>query len=142
MPPSCEGVGVHELYARFRSAWRRRPRSSPRQARVPKTPLSRSQADRLEAENADLAGRERSAVLELYALETRLARADRRAQALQAAAAEVERDRAEAERRLDFVRANLASAEVNLADRLRLLYVEESPTRSKSSSALRSLDER
>ena len=32
MPPSCEGVRVHELYARFRSAWRRRPRSSPQGA--------------------------------------------------------------------------------------------------------------
>ena len=101
----------------------------------------RSQADRLEAENADLAGRERSAVLELYALETRLARADRRVQALRAAAAEVERDRAEAERRLDFVRANLASAEVNLADRLRLLYVEGEPDPIEILLGARSLDE-
>jgi 3D (Asp-Asp-Asp) domain-containing protein/peptidoglycan hydrolase CwlO-like protein len=81
----------------------------------------------LAAENADLASRERSAVLELYALETRLARADRRVAALRIEAAEVAQDRRAAEQRLDLVRANLATAEENLAERLRLLYVEGDP---------------
>ena len=101
----------------------------------------RSQADRLEAENADLAGRERSAVLELYALETRLARADRRVKALRSAAAEVERDRAAAEQRLDLVRANLAAAESNLGERLRLLYVEGEPDPLEVLLGAASLDE-
>jgi 3D (Asp-Asp-Asp) domain-containing protein/peptidoglycan hydrolase CwlO-like protein len=81
----------------------------------------------LAAENADLASRERSAVLELYALETRLARADRRVAALRIQAAEVAEARRAAEQRLDLVRANLATAEGNLAERLRLLYVEGDP---------------
>jgi 3D (Asp-Asp-Asp) domain-containing protein/peptidoglycan hydrolase CwlO-like protein len=84
----------------------------------------RDRADELEAKNGELAGRERSAVLELYALESRLSRADRRVDALRAAADAVERKRATAADHLDVVRANLAAAQANLADRLRLLYVE------------------
>jgi peptidoglycan DL-endopeptidase CwlO len=87
----------------------------------------RSQADRLEAENAGLAAKERSAVLELYALATRLTRADRRVQALRTEAAEVTRQRETAERHLGLVRGNLATAERVLADRLRTLYVEGEP---------------
>ena len=56
---------------------RRAPDALRARARAILTPL-RDRAQQLEAENADLAGRERSAVLDLYALETRLARADRR----------------------------------------------------------------
>jgi 3D (Asp-Asp-Asp) domain-containing protein len=101
----------------------------------------RSQADRLEAENADLANRERSAVLELYALETRLARADRRVTALRSRAAQVELERAAAERRLDLVRSNLAIAQANLAERLRLLYVEGEPDPLEVLLGASSLDE-
>lgn len=101
----------------------------------------RSQAERLEAENADLASRERSAVLELYALETRLARADRRVSALRIEAAEVEQDRRAAEQRLHLVRANLAAAQANLAERLRLLYVEGDPDPLEVLLGARSLDE-
>jgi 3D (Asp-Asp-Asp) domain-containing protein len=101
----------------------------------------RTEADRLEEENADLAARERSAVLELYALETKLARADRRVVSLRNAAAAVERERAEAERRLDLVRANLAAAEENLAERLRVLYVEGDPDPLELLLGAGSLDE-
>jgi peptidoglycan DL-endopeptidase CwlO len=101
----------------------------------------RSQADRLKAENADLADRERSAMLELYALETRLARADRRVEVLRAHAAQVERERAAAARRLDFVRANFATAQANLDERLRLLYVEGQPDPLEVLLGASSLDE-
>jgi peptidoglycan DL-endopeptidase CwlO len=87
----------------------------------------RSQADRLEAENAGLAAKERSAVLELYALGTRLTKADRRVQALRAEVAEVSRQREATERRLALVRSSLVTAEGALADRLRALYVEGEP---------------
>jgi 3D (Asp-Asp-Asp) domain-containing protein len=87
----------------------------------------RSQADRLEARNAGLAAKERSAVLELYALGSQLARADRRVQALENEAAEVARQREAAERRLGIVRASLVTAERVLADRLTTLYVEGDP---------------
>jgi 3D (Asp-Asp-Asp) domain-containing protein len=87
----------------------------------------RSQADRLEARNAGLAAKERSALLELYALGTRLTRADRRVQALRSEAAEVARQRHAAERHLALVRTSLSTAERVLADRLRTLYVEGDP---------------
>jgi 3D (Asp-Asp-Asp) domain-containing protein len=87
----------------------------------------RNQADRLEARNAELADRERSAVLELYALGSRLSRADERVSALRRRAAEVEAARAAAERRLDFMRATLDEAQRRLAERLRALYVEGNP---------------
>jgi peptidoglycan DL-endopeptidase CwlO len=87
----------------------------------------RSQTERLEAQNAGLAAKERSAVLELYALGTRLARADRRVQALRNEAAELTRQREAAEQRLGIVRTSLATAEHALADRLRTLYVEGDP---------------
>lgn len=101
----------------------------------------RDQAQQLEAENADLAGRERSAVLDLYALETRLARADRRLAALRAAAAEVESRRAATERRLEIVRSSLAAAEESLAERLRTLYVEGDPDPVEILLGAGSLDE-
>jgi 3D (Asp-Asp-Asp) domain-containing protein/chromosome segregation ATPase len=101
----------------------------------------RSQADRLEAENASLAAQERSAVLELYALETKLARADRRVESLRSAAAELERERGEAERRLDLVRANLTAAQMNLAHRLRRLYMQGDPDPLELLLGAGSLDE-
>jgi 3D (Asp-Asp-Asp) domain-containing protein/peptidoglycan hydrolase CwlO-like protein len=104
-------------------------------------PSLRDEAARLEAENADLASRERSAVLELYALETRLARADRRVAELRARATEVERERGAAQERLALVRANLGAAEANLADRLRLLYVEGHPDPLEVLLGAQSLDE-
>lgn len=101
----------------------------------------RDQAQQLEAENAELAGRERSAVLDLYALETRLARTDRRLAALRGAAAEVEDRRAATERRLQIVRNSLAAAEESLAERLRTLYVEGDPDPVEILLGARSLDE-
>jgi peptidoglycan DL-endopeptidase CwlO len=87
----------------------------------------RGEADRLHTENAELADRERSAVLELYALQNRLARADRRADLLMREAAKVEAKRAAAAKRLELVRASLVEAERELAERLRVLYVEGDP---------------
>ncbi|HEY7196208.1 MAG TPA: 3D domain-containing protein [Gaiellaceae bacterium] len=74
-----------------------------------------------------LASRERSAVLELFALQSRLARADKRVAELRARAAEVAAERAAAEDRLALVRSNLVDAQKALGDRLRTLYVEGNP---------------
>jgi peptidoglycan DL-endopeptidase CwlO len=101
----------------------------------------RSQADQLEAQDADPAARERSAVLDLFALETKLGRADQRVAALQGAAAEVEQKRTAAEERLVLVRSNLAAGQANLAERLRLLYVEGDPDPLEVLLGARSLDE-
>ncbi len=101
----------------------------------------RERAQELQAENADLAGRERSAVLELYALESHLAQADRRVDALKSAAAEAERERAATERRLELVRQSLAAAEAGLAEHLRALYVEGNPDPLELLLGAQSLDE-
>ena len=80
-------------------------------------------------------------MLELYALESRLARADRRVDALRSAAEEAERERAATERRLQLVRRSLAAAEASLAEHLRALYVEGDPDPLEILLGARSLDE-
>jgi peptidoglycan DL-endopeptidase CwlO len=87
----------------------------------------RDRAGALETQNAGLEDRERSAVLELYALATRLGAADVRIATLHAAATKVEREQAAARTRLTLVRDNLAAAQVGLAERLRALYVQGDP---------------
>jgi 3D (Asp-Asp-Asp) domain-containing protein len=66
-------------------------------------------------------------VLELYALESRLGRAQARLAGLRAQTAEVERDEAAARRNLAVLRSNLSEANARLADRLRQLYTESDP---------------
>lgn len=87
----------------------------------------RSQADRLQSRNAYIAGRERSAALELYALQSKLTRTENRVGELERRTAELERRRAEAERHLALVKATLSEAERQLDSRLRTLYVEGDP---------------
>ena len=84
----------------------------------------RGEADRLRSVNVAVAARSRSALLELYALESRLTRAERRVAALTRQAAAVERRQASARTRLRIVRATLREAEARLALRLRQLYIE------------------
>jgi peptidoglycan DL-endopeptidase CwlO len=81
-------------------------------------------ADRLRAENAGLATKSEQALLRLYSLDTRLRQAERRIAALEARSAELERAQAAAEDQLEIARANMATAQGRLGQRLRQLYVE------------------
>jgi peptidoglycan DL-endopeptidase CwlO len=84
----------------------------------------RSEAERLREQNDSLAARSRSALLDLYSLERRLARAEGRVATLEARRAALEREEAAAERRLRIARADLAEAERRLGLRLSELYVQ------------------
>jgi cystine transport system substrate-binding protein len=76
----------------------------------------------LRADGAELAARSRSAVLELYGLESELATAQSRLVSLQARAAVVTSRRATTQRRLGIARQTYTIAERHLAGRLRALY--------------------
>jgi cystine transport system substrate-binding protein len=82
----------------------------------------REQASQLSQQNADLAGRSRSALLDLYALDSKLARERTRLVALRARTSEVRAERAAAEQRLTVARHSLSVAQRSLAERLQLLY--------------------
>jgi 3D (Asp-Asp-Asp) domain-containing protein/peptidoglycan hydrolase CwlO-like protein len=83
-----------------------------------------SDADRLRAQNASLASRAQQALLDLYALESKLGRAERRAAALESRAASLERREAAAQRQLELARRDVAAADARLAGRLQALYIE------------------
>jgi 3D (Asp-Asp-Asp) domain-containing protein/predicted nucleic acid-binding Zn-ribbon protein len=83
----------------------------------------RSEAERLREQNDSLAARSRAALLDLYSLERRLARAEARVAALHARRAALEREEASAQRRLRIARADLAEAERHLGLRLSELYM-------------------
>jgi peptidoglycan DL-endopeptidase CwlO len=85
---------------------------------------SQGDADRLRTQNASLASRAQQALLELYALETRLGRAERRAEALEQRAAALERREAAAQRQLEIARRDVTEADQRLAGRLQALYIE------------------
>jgi cystine transport system substrate-binding protein len=82
-------------------------------------------AAELRADGAELAARSRSAVLELYGLDSRLASAQARLVSLQARAAVVTSRRATVQRRLGIARQTYAIAERHLAGRLRALYEQD-----------------
>ena len=84
----------------------------------------RSEAERLRAENDSIAARSQSALLDLYSLERRLARAEARVTDLRSREAALERDRAAAQHRLQIARADVAEAERRLGLRLSDLYVQ------------------
>jgi peptidoglycan DL-endopeptidase CwlO len=81
-------------------------------------------ADRLRAENASLASRAQQALLDLYALESKLGRAERRAAALERRADALERREAAAQRQLELARRDVTAADARLAGRLQALYIE------------------
>lgn len=83
----------------------------------------RSEAERLREQNDSLAAQSRTALLDLYSLERRLARAESRVATLHARRAVLEREEAAAQRRLQIARADLAEAERQLGLRLSELYV-------------------
>jgi peptidoglycan DL-endopeptidase CwlO len=84
----------------------------------------RTAAEQLRAENDSLAAQARNALLDLYSLERRLARAEGRVAALRGRKAELERAQAAAERRLELARADLGEAQRRLSIRLQQLYVQ------------------
>jgi 3D (Asp-Asp-Asp) domain-containing protein/peptidoglycan hydrolase CwlO-like protein len=84
----------------------------------------RSEAERLRAESRGLAVEAQEALLELYALESSLARAERRLAALEERQEGLEREEASARARLRIARSDLSEAERRLAARLQTLYVE------------------
>jgi 3D (Asp-Asp-Asp) domain-containing protein/peptidoglycan hydrolase CwlO-like protein len=66
----------------------------------------------------------RQTLLDLYALESKLGRAERRVAVLEERAAALERREDAARRQLELARQAVAQADERLADRLRALYVE------------------
>jgi 3D (Asp-Asp-Asp) domain-containing protein/peptidoglycan hydrolase CwlO-like protein len=76
----------------------------------------------LTQQNADLAARSRGAVLELYSLDSRLARERTRLVELRVQTAEVKGELASARQRLRVARHTLKVSERSLAARLQLLY--------------------
>ena len=93
-------------------------------ARADDPAMLQSEVERLRAQNTGLAARSQEALLDLYALETRLARAQQRLDALGARRAALEREEAAARSRLELARAGVAEAEQQLGNRLRQLYVQ------------------
>lgn len=110
-------------------------------ARADDPGMLRSQGDQLRSENAALADREQAAVLELYALESRLARAERRLVALRTRLQQLATRRDEARRNLRILRGALALAEDQLGERLRALYIDGDPDPLAILLGSRSLDE-
>jgi 3D (Asp-Asp-Asp) domain-containing protein/peptidoglycan hydrolase CwlO-like protein len=84
----------------------------------------RSEAEQLRAESRGLEVEAQEALLELYALESGLARAERRLAVLAERQDGVEREEASARAQLRIARNDLSEAERRLATRLQTLYVE------------------
>ncbi len=82
----------------------------------------RERASQLSQQNADLAGRSRSALLDLYALDSKLASERTRLVALRIRTSEIRAERAAAQQRLAVARHSLSSSQFALARRLQLLY--------------------
>lgn len=82
----------------------------------------RARAQALTQQNSALAARSRAAVLTLYALDSRLARARAQLASLRVQAARVSRRRAEAAHALRIARHTFTASQHNLASRLRAVY--------------------
>jgi 3D (Asp-Asp-Asp) domain-containing protein/septal ring factor EnvC (AmiA/AmiB activator) len=82
----------------------------------------RDRAQQLTQESSVLASRSRAAVLTVYALDSRLARARAQLDSLRADAARVSRQRAEATQALQIARRTFAASRRHLAARLRTVY--------------------
>ena len=110
-------------------------------ARADDPGMLRSQGDQLRSENAALADRAQAAVLELYALESGLARAERRLATLRTRSQQLAVRRDAARRNLQILRRGLALAEDQLGARLRTLYIDGDPDPLAILLGSRSLDE-
>jgi 3D (Asp-Asp-Asp) domain-containing protein len=85
------------------------------------------QTSGLRGEQSDLAGRSRAAVLGLYSLDTRLARARAELASIKARATEVERERAHVAHDIAVARGVLRESQRQLGDHLRTLYEQGEP---------------
>src|SRR5438067_1374135 len=101
--------------------------------------LQRSAA--LRAENTALAARTHDALLRLYALDSRLAQARARLDGLTAQAARVRQERVLTAKRLRIARRDVATAQAQLAARLRDLYEQGQTDPLEILLGARSLDE-
>lgn len=93
-------------------------------AMAPERGVAEPSVDRLRAERAALESRSASALLELYALDTRAAAARAEVTRVMNQRERLERERAAVQRRLGIARASLDFAERRLGARLRALYQE------------------
>jgi cystine transport system substrate-binding protein len=84
----------------------------------------RRAAEQLQRAQDDLSARSRGALLELYALESKLKASERQIDALQVSAAELDREQASARKRLAIAESAREQAELELGERLRALYIE------------------
>jgi len=87
----------------------------------------RDQASQLSQQNANLTARSHSALLELYALDSRLQQQRARIVSLRIRTAQVRAERAAAEKRLASARRSLAAASRALSLRLQALYEQGDP---------------
>jgi 3D (Asp-Asp-Asp) domain-containing protein/peptidoglycan hydrolase CwlO-like protein len=83
--------------------------------------------DTLRARGAELDAAEQQARLDLFALESRLGRAEAALAGIQSRLTVLERERSSSRRQLGAARRTLAEAEQRLADQVRALYVSEQP---------------
>ncbi len=81
----------------------------------------------LRARGDELVSAEQQARLELFALESKLARAESALAGIQARLDRLERERASSRRQLQAARRTLAEAEGRLAEQVRALYITEQP---------------
>jgi 3D (Asp-Asp-Asp) domain-containing protein/nuclear transport factor 2 (NTF2) superfamily protein len=86
----------------------------------------RQHAQRLSAENMAIASRSRSAVLNLYALDSRLSRAEAQLASVRTQSAAVDRQAAETRRELKIAKGIFSISQRNLANRLRSVYEQSS----------------
>ena len=110
-------------------------------ARADDPGMLRSQGNQLRSANATLADRAQATILELYALESRLARAERRLATLRIRSQDLATRRDEARRNLQILRGALALAEDQLGERLRTLYIDGDADPLAILLGARSLDE-
>ena len=82
----------------------------------------RQQAQQLTQQNSSIASRSRAAVLTLYALDSRLARAQAQLASLRSQSAAIERQAAETRRELAIAKKVFSVSQRNLAARLRSVY--------------------
>jgi peptidoglycan DL-endopeptidase CwlO len=93
-------------------------------ARADDPAVLQSEAERLREQNDSLAAQSRTALLDLYSLDRRLARAESRVADLHARREALEREAASARQRLQIARADVAEGERRLGLRLSELYVQ------------------
>jgi 3D (Asp-Asp-Asp) domain-containing protein/septal ring factor EnvC (AmiA/AmiB activator) len=99
------------------------------------------EADRLRSQNAQLDREAARALLELFALESRLRKSERRVAQLKVRVQELERQEESARNQLEVARSSETAAQEALAERVRTLYIEGEPEPLEIILGATSLDE-